>query len=223
MQQACGGGRGGFGRARDLGHGAYGGRTAGRHRHRDRRGAGLCIADGLEVSALLAEDFGDLKVTELAGDTGEIGEPGVRDETLTPGDFTDQPLLRDAGAAAGPSAGEDDLVSEGGVSYVPPTDPVLTSGNQILGGFRITSMDDVGVARSSDGSLGDEAIADAVRRELAEDAATTFLAVEVSVDGGIVRLTGSVPDIEDVENAEEVAGRVPGVEEVREEIAVENV
>lgn len=66
----------------------------------------------------------------------------------------------------------------------------------------------------------DEAIARAVRRELHEDAATTELRIAVEVEGGVVRLRGKVPEVGDAENAEEVAGRVPGVGEVIEELVV---
>jgi hypothetical protein len=182
------------------------------------------IEDNIEVVGTLAETFGGMKAVELAADIDEVSQPGTRDETLAPGDFEDQRLLKYPEAAAGPTDNiEDDHAGEGDVVYVPPTDPVKTPDNQVLGGFAITSMDQAGVARSSDGTLGDEAIAAAVRRELAEDAATAALVLDVEVAQGLVVLRGAVPDIEDVENAEEVAARVPGVLEVREELQVENV
>ena len=40
---------------------------------------------------------------------------------------------------------------------------------------------------------------------------------------GIARLRGLVQDLDDAENAEEVAARVPGVIEVREELDVESM
>lgn len=61
------------------------------------------------------------------------------------------------------------------------------------------------------GAEHDEAIAGAVRRELASDSMTSALALDVSVSGGFVRLYGSVPDVEHAEAAEEVAYRVEGV------------
>ena len=61
-----------------------------------------------------------------------------------------------------------------------------------------------------------------MRRELLEDAATTDLRVEVEVRDGVVRLRGTVQDVVDAENAEEVAARVPGVDEVLEELRVAN-
>ena len=115
-----------------------------------------------------------------------------------------------------------DLSSDGDVAYVPPTDPV-GDGDHVIGGFQATSMDSIEVERSSDGSLGDEAIRDAILVELREDAATTSLAIEVAVFRGIVTLTGHVADIDDVESVEEVAGRVPGVLEIIEELEVERM
>ena len=111
-------------------------------------------------------------------------------------------------------------------TYFPPTDPVVTTDDhgdpEVLGGFSETSMDDAPVARSAnDGQAGDEALADAVRRELREDALTTDLGVRVDVRDGVAILTGQVADLADADAAEEVAGRVAGIKEVmdRTEIA----
>jgi osmotically-inducible protein OsmY len=150
----------------------------------------------------------------------EIREMGA---DLAP-DFTNQAVLTDPVAAAGPSAGWEDPVQEGDDVYVPPTDPVIHVDERgevaVLGGFGPDSMDTVEVDRSADGRLGDEAIEDAVRRELREDAATTDLALAVHVRNGVVRLRGIVPDVTDAESAEEVAARVPGVVEVIDETEV---
>jgi osmotically-inducible protein OsmY len=120
-----------------------------------------------------------------------------------------------------------DADEEVDTAYSPPTDPVITTdarGNaRVLGGFSESSMDSVEVAQSSDGTLGDEAIAEAILRELREDAATTALEIAVSVREGVARLRGRVADVSDAENAEEVASRVPGVVEVMEELSVEAV
>lgn len=99
----------------------------------------------------------------------------------------------------------------------------MGDGDHVIGGFQATSMDAIDVERSSDGSMGDEAIRDTILTELREDAATTSLSIEVTVFRGIVTLTGQVADIDDVESAEEVAGRVPGVVEVIEELEVERM
>ena len=68
---------------------------------------------------------------------------------------------------------------------------------------------------------GDEAIADAIRRELREDSSTTALEITVDVFRGVARLRGKVADLADAENAEAVASMVPGVREVREELKVD--
>ncbi|HEX6511227.1 MAG TPA: BON domain-containing protein, partial [Chloroflexota bacterium] len=64
---------------------------------------------------------------------------------------------------------------------------------------------------ASDARRGDEALADAILRELRQDSATTALPVNVRVEEGVAYLTGRVADMDDVANAEDVAGRVPGV------------
>jgi hypothetical protein len=119
-----------------------------------------------------------------------------------------------------------DIDEEADTAYSPPTDPVVTTdrhGNtRVLGGFSSSSMESVEVERSSDGTLGDEAIAEAILRELREDSATTDLQIEVRVEGGVAHLRGSVADVADSESAEEVAARVPGVNEVVDELRVES-
>lgn len=108
--------------------------------------------------------------------------------------------------------------------YFPPVDPPARAGisnsrEGLIGGFEPDSMASVEVDPSaSGGGPGDEALADAIRRELMQDAATTDLDVEVRVEEGVAYLSGRVADIDDVENAEEVASRIPGVVEVVEEL-----
>jgi osmotically-inducible protein OsmY len=104
-------------------------------------------------------------------------------------------------------------------------DPVLTLNTrgqaQILGGFALSALDDVSVEASAvDPALGDEAIADAVRRELREDAATTALPIEVEVWDRVAHLRGVVAGPEDVDAAEAVAARVPGVAEIADDLEV---
>jgi len=101
-----------------------------------------------------------------------------------------------------------------------PTDPVLRPGAhgepEIAGGFSPTAEAPV-PERSSDGGVGDEAIADAVRDALALDASTADLQLNVEVVSGVVRLRGTLSSIEDGENAEAVASTVQGVTEVADE------
>ena len=110
--------------------------------------------------------------------------------------------------------------------FFPPTDVVVRptseahEGYEVVGGWAGTSMDDnsEGPAPFSGVELGDEQIADNVSRELRQDSLTTDLQVRVSVRNGVVYLRGSVPTPDDAEAAEEVASRVPGVAEVKEEL-----
>ena len=121
----------------------------------------------------------DAHTEEQLADAGGEFEP----------DFTDQSDLRDPSEASGANnSGADDPAAEGDAVYSPPIDPVVktdTHGRaEILGGFG--SEDDSPVERSaSDGRLGDEALADAVRRRLAEDSATTDLPIIVAVRNGV--------------------------------------
>jgi len=82
-------------------------------------------------------------------------------------------------------------------------------------------MDDVEATPSeTDNRLGDEALAEAVLRELHEDAMTTDLQLQVEARDNIVFLRGHVQHLEDADAAEEVAGRVPGVDQVVDDLLV---
>lgn len=191
-------------------------------------GDALEVDDTIEVTGAVPDEVGglDLNIGDVAGFTGAT--PGLEDEeNAVPGDFTDQPTV-DAPALAQPMSMTDDgrplgedvsRPAEDGEMYVPPTDPVGTD-TEVTGGFAQSSMDAREPERSSDGTIGDESLRDAVQRALREDAATAGLEATVEVVGGIVTLTGEVPDIVDAENAEEVASRITGVVEVREHLEV---
>jgi osmotically-inducible protein OsmY len=103
--------------------------------------------------------------------------------------------------------------------YFPPTDPVVRidrkGETQIAGGF--------GTGEASSGpptedAPSDEALEDLVHRALRLDASTAHLGLSVAVLQGVVRLQGSVDDEADAENALAVAGDVPGVVEVVDEL-----
>jgi len=96
---------------------------------------------------------------------------------------------------------------------------------RIVGGFARDSMDLPIEPEDYPARLqrGDDEIAADVKLALEEDAATTDLDVWVAVRRGVVHLRGRVKSIEDAELAEEVASRVPGVVEVREELDVEGL
>lgn len=178
---------------------------------------GRRIENNMVSSVTLPRELGALSVAEgdvgaFAGSAAGLSVRGGIDA----GDFSDQQLMTDTLAASGAgSSSETDLVSEGGDAYVPPMDPVGTT-TEVIGGFEMSSMDDVEVERSLYGGLSDDSIADAIRRELHEDAATTALDIDVSVRHGLVHLRGTVFSLDDAESAEEVASRVPGVRLVRE-------
>jgi osmotically-inducible protein OsmY len=181
------------------------------------------IIDGLAIEGTLPEDIEGAEVISATIGDAPVADSGTAEasDALEPGDFTDQPILENAFGASGPGyTAADEDISEGEEVYVPPIDPTRTAYNEVLGGYSTSAMDDVEVERSSDGSLGESAIENAVRRELSEDAATNGLQIEVAVRHGIVRLRGIVPDVLDVENALEVASRVPGVIDTLDELEV---
>lgn len=142
-------------------------------------------------------------------------------------DFTDQPAMHDPIAASGAdTSGAEDPVASGDAVYTPPIDPVLTTDAHgrpaVLGGFG--SDEEVEVEPSaSDGRPGDEALADAIRRRLAEDSATTDLVIAVAVRQGVAHLRGQVTDLDDADNAEAVAAGVPGIREVIDDLEVATV
>lgn len=181
------------------------------------------FVDNLEIATVLPSEIGDLDISEAgAADFPTATQGTMDDEALEPGDFTDQHVLKDPFTASGPSGtAADEEIGEGEDIYVPPIDPVLDRNGEVVNGFSLSATETLEVDRATeDGSLGDEAIADAVRRELREDSATAELEIEVEVEAGIVTLRGTVADIDDTENAEEVASRLPGVREVREQLKV---
>lgn len=149
------------------------------------------------------QDDTPLRPVENAVET--TGDDEIVDDDA---DFSDQPLTTDANEVV-----EGDTDS----AYFPPTDPVIRAGAdgepEIAGGFS-PSAEPAAPERSSDGRIGDEGLADAVRDALALDASTADLRLTVEVDAGVVHVRGTVAGMEDSENAEAVASAVPGVVEV---------
>ena len=126
----------------------------------------------------------------------------------------DEPVEDDANEAA-----------EEGQPYFPPTDPVIAVDEQgvarIEGGFGQGEAEHGAPARAETGTAAsDEALADAIRRELRLDASTASLDVRVNVREGVATLRGEVTDMADDENAVAVAGRVAGVVDVVDELEV---
>lgn len=105
--------------------------------------------------------------------------------------------------------------------YLPPTDPPVVPGGrdtiEVADGFAATSEG----AEDRAGVPGDDEITARVYDLLRSDAATTTLNLEVETIDGVVYLRGMVQALDDTDNAAEVAGRVPGVVEVVDEMTVE--
>jgi osmotically-inducible protein OsmY len=184
------------------------------------------LANDLEVEAVWPATVQDDDAAPLAVDLPDSVQEVAASSELEP-DFTDQVLETSPVTMAGEAGATADLRPDGETVFFPPTDPVVTVGDDgrtvVLGGFAPTAMDDdaTTVAPSAlDGQLGDEAIADGVRLALRRDALTTDLVLNVAVRQGVVYLRGVVPTLDDVDSAEDVASRTPGVVEVVEELEV---
>ncbi len=103
-------------------------------------------------------------------------------------------------------------------AVTPAMDPVIERG-QIVGGFEISAMDAVEVEPSAEDDMpGDEALLQAIQQELREDASTNGLSITVEVEDRVAHLGGKVSGPEDAENAEATVRRVPGVQDVIEEL-----
>jgi len=183
------------------------------------------VDNQLDIESRLPTDVDDFvaddPTAELADSVGEIRAGGG---DVDP-DFMDHPGITDPVQAAGAGSSGSEDPAESGDVYTPPIDPVITTDAhgeaQVLGGFELDSTEDVPVERSAmDRAPGDEALADAIRRELSEDSATTELNIFVAVRNGVAHLRGQVADLDDADNAEAVAARVPGVRDVVEELEV---
>jgi len=173
------------------------------------------IVNDIEVEDIWPAELGD--VTPLNAGADLQADGSLLAEEIEPS-FVDQDLLTDPGSSSGPSTSLDDVVESGEAPYFPPTDPVIRvndhADSEVLGGFSATADASIEVDRSADGTIGDEALADAIRRGLREDAATTDLSIDVEVVNGVAHLRGRVTDLEDAENAEAVARSVPGLLDV---------
>jgi hypothetical protein len=197
----------------------------------------------LDVAHALVDSLG-LTIEDAIEDMDEEVESTMRDSGTYPSVATDQDSMPDAidnevdgqmeldPDFTGPAGTTDPRLSaEEGVPYFPPTDPVVRTqdalgddddeGIEIVGGFAETAMDEDDDPATVYPSIDDD-LAEAVMRELTQDAATADLVsrIRVSARGGVVRLTGQVETIEDSDEVAGVAERVDGVVEVREELEV---
>jgi hypothetical protein len=106
--------------------------------------------------------------------------------------------------------------------YFPPTDPVVRTDHagetQIASGFGSGDTRADPPAAAVTDVPSDEALEDLVHRSLRLDASTAHLHLKVGVAEGVVRLQGPIEDEDDAENALAVAGDVPGVVDVVDEL-----
>ncbi len=129
---------------------------------------GKRLTNDLEVEQVTPTEVSNFYAGEAPSAATPVSLEALADqEAEIEPDFTDQPLST-SGLA---TSGVDTMEEEDNV-YFPPTDPVITTGDrgevQVLGGFSPSSDDLLrgGGTFGADGQYGDEAIADAVRREL---------------------------------------------------------
>jgi hypothetical protein len=154
---------------------------------------------------------------ELEARGAEVGPEGVSLEGLASRDLRD-------GETDNP-----DVAAEEGMTWVPPVDPPVVAdadsrdGMTIAAGFGGTATEEPFDA-DHHGSLlpADDEVSTRVREALLADARTSRLAdrVEVETAAGVVRLRGTVDDLEDGDLLAEVAGDVSGVTDVRDETEV---
>jgi osmotically-inducible protein OsmY len=106
--------------------------------------------------------------------------------------------------------------------YFPPTDPVVRVDREgetrIAGGFGSGDVPEPQVRTTIDDVPSDEALEDLVHRALRLDASTAHLRLKVGVLQAVVRLQGLIEDESDAENALAVAGDIPGVVDVIDEL-----
>ena len=106
--------------------------------------------------------------------------------------------------------------------YFAPTDPVVrvdsAGETQIAGGFGDGEVSEARPQTVINDVPSDEGLEDLVHRALRLDASTAQLHLKVGVSQGIVRVRGIIEDESDAENVLAVAGDVPGVVDVIDEL-----
>lgn len=178
---------------------------------------GLRVDDAIDVLPTAPDDAFVASSSQFGSAYGWQDPDADKNLELDP-TFPDEPDF------AGDVGTTDSQVAVGeGVPWFPPTDPVVepVATNEelrVVGGFTATSMDDEDQTYGPE--RNDDDITQAVMRELREDASTYGLPIQVDTINGVVSLRGQVPALDDAENAEAVASRVPGVREVREQLIV---
>ncbi|MGA7672106.1 MAG: BON domain-containing protein [Nitrolancea sp.] len=166
-----------------------------------------------------------------------VTEPNDDDEQFGYADalsLMDDVSDEEADFAGSPGTTDQIQAVEEGETYFAPIDPVVEpsrrgSNLEIIGGFQSEATDDTdeeeeeafedSVAFDAETRVidrDDDDIQEDVLRELREDAETTTLNLDVRVVRGVVFLRGKVQSIDDAENAESVASRIPGVVSVED-------
>ena len=149
----------------------------------------------------------------FADRAGRPAEESVDDAlTGTRGDETDDPIV----------------ASDEGLAYVPPIDPPVRpaddeQGLEIAAGIAASALDEPYDDSHRAEDLFDESdLTGQVREALEADAATSELAdrIGIAMIGGVAVLRGTVDTIDDGDSLVEVASRVSGVTEVRDETEV---
>jgi hypothetical protein len=161
----------------------------------------------------LEEDIVELQGDELpidqdaVVDADEIEQP--REPTLSEQEWG---VVEPPSSRAGETT--DPLVAiEEGQVYIPPTDPPFVPARDDPEGIKTPGGDGI----DAEGDVNAR-----IRNELRSDAATTALAdrLEIAVIGSTAIIRGQVDGIEDTDAIVEVASRVDGITEVRDETEV---
>ena len=117
-------------------------------------------------------------------------------------------------------------VVEEGETYFPPVDPPVRSNRnqnaRVVGGFSAESLEEPLEPEDHPVrvELNDDELAERVMYALATDSYTADLNIEVEVEDGVVYLHGKVRSLDDIEQAEQVAGSVPGIDDVEEDLEI---
>ena len=145
---------------------------------------------------------------DFGGDDDVKSLEGLADRDLREGE-TDDPYV----------------ASDEGLTYVPPTDPPIIvsddrQGIEIAAGTGSSSLDEP-YDEDHEGELlsVESDLTARIREALENDAATSGLAdrIRIATIGGTVVLRGTVDTLDDGDSLVEVASRVSGVDEVRDE------
>jgi hypothetical protein len=159
----------------------------------------------------------ETEIAELQGDALPIDQDAVLDTDEIEGDrpvtLSEQEWGVPVNADMRSGETDDPLVAiEEGQTWVPPSDPPLVPSDRPEG---VQSP-------GADSAEAESDINARIRAELRSDAATSALAdrLEIAVVGSTAVLRGQVDGIEDGDALVEVASRVEGIDEVRDETEI---